>query len=798
MYVGLTGLFIDAGFGAALIQKREIDDDDVGSVFWLNVAVGVVAMAVTLLVAPWVANFFHTPELTAVLQVTSILVMINALAVVPTSLLNRQMGWRPIAITQAIGIFVGGVISVVAAMMGAGYWSIVIQNILIGLVTLIGLLLVTGVPPVRASWQRIRELWAFTWGLMGSRTLRYVNDNIDNVLVGRYLGTADLAFYALAFRLLKLPVRLLGALVNQVSLPAFSRMQDDKARMRRWFLVSTQTMATGTYPFLMLGILLTPYLIPLLFGPKWEPAVVPTQLLTAVAMRQMVLMLVGPLFQALGKTTRAVRLDRRRRRGDGRRHRHRPPVGDRRRRGRRSDLDVHARAPADRGRGAAGRVPRTGVHARAPAVLVGRRCDGRGMVRRAVGGQRHRYPDDLGGDDRQHRGVRGVPRDVAVRVPIGLRRLARDRDDGVGASRSPSRDTGRLRRSVVTSMQCLWVSGDVPHPPAYGKLIYSAGLSEALATAGVDVFGLGLVGGRRGRAVDRGVLEPGARRPCPSVRQLAVDAAEHDGRHHVAFRRVRAASRRTGLGRDRRRSPRDRLGRRCRTSLRPADRLHRAQPREQRAQRGRAQSEELASTGDSRSMWTRSRRGRLERRLLERAALVVAITDRDACRFASDDPTTPVLVLTPGYDGPRRTERTIDASTPRRAAIVTSLDWHVKQANLASFVAIADPVLAKAGVQLAVAGGAPESFAAQIRRSSRATTMLGRVDALDELMDETRIGIVAEPLGGGFKLKVLGLRLRARTGCVARRFGRRDPAARGDRPSRVRRRGRAGRGRCGG
>ncbi len=86
---------------------------------------------------------------------------------------------------------------------------------------------------------------------------------------------------------------------------------------------------------------------------------------------------------------------------------------------------------------------------------------------------------------------------------------------------------------------------------------------------------------------------------------------------------------------------------------------------------------------------------------------------------------------------------------------MTSLDWHVKQANLASFVAIADPVLAKAGVQLAVAGSAPESFAAQIRRSSRATTMLGRVDALDELMDETRVGIVAEPLGGGFKLKVL-------------------------------------------
>jgi PST family polysaccharide transporter len=302
VYVGLTGLFIDAGFGAALIQKREIDDVDVGSVFWLNVAVGLAVVAVTLLAAPFVADFFHTPELTAVLQVTSLLVMINALTVVPMSLLNREMGWRPIALSRVLGTLIGGVISVAAAVAGAGYWAIVIQNIVIAFVTLLGLVIVTGAPPIRASMNRIRDLWSFTWGLMGSRTLRYANDNVDNILVGRYLGTADLAFYALAFRLLKLPVRLIGALVNQVSLPAFSRMQDDRARMQRWFLVSTRTMATGTYPFLVLGILIAPWLIPVLFGADWDDAVVPTQLLTAVAMRQVVLMLVGPLFQALGRT----------------------------------------------------------------------------------------------------------------------------------------------------------------------------------------------------------------------------------------------------------------------------------------------------------------------------------------------------------------------------------------------------------------------------------------------------------------------------------------------------------------
>ena len=79
----------------------------------------------------------------------------------------------------------------------------------------------------------------------------------------------------------------------------------------------------------------------------------------------------------------------------------------------------------------------------------------------------------------------------------------------------------------------------------------------------------------------------------------------------------------------------------------------------------------------------------------------------------------------------------------------------MKQANLAAFVAVADPIFAAAGVTLAVAGAAPSELATRIARTPRATTLLGRVDDLEALLDRTRVGIVAEPLGGGFKLKVL-------------------------------------------
>jgi glycosyltransferase involved in cell wall biosynthesis len=145
---------------------------------------------------------------------------------------------------------------------------------------------------------------------------------------------------------------------------------------------------------------------------------------------------------------------------------------------------------------------------------------------------------------------------------------------------------------------------------------------------------------------------------------------------------------------------------------------------------------------------------RLERRVVSRSDLVVAITDADAARFRPETHRDP-LVLTPGYDGEMLPARRFDANIPRQVAMITSLDWHVKRANLESFVRIADPILAHAGVRLIVVGGAPDEFVRRVEASARATTMLGRVDSVDRVLTNARVGVVAEPLGGGFKLKVL-------------------------------------------
>jgi len=307
----------------------------------------------------------------------------------------------------------------------------------------------------------------------------------------------------------------------------------------------------------------------------------------------------------------------------------------------------------------------------------------------------------------------------------------------------------------MPQMRCLWVSGDVPHPPTHGKFVYSAALSEALAGAGVEVVGVGLA-----NDADRCA-------PATAVTWNAV-AATRRGRLASVASRLPSMTFATTPLRDRVRSLLasshwdavvvDHLETGWVADLVPAGGppvVYIAHNHESSVRRAVAAQSDDRMDRRAALRLDAEKAGRLEARLVRRAALVVAITESDAARFAANALGASIIVLTPGYQRDARTARTIDAETPRQATIVTSLDWHVKQANLAAFVGVADPIFAAAGVTLAVAGAAPPELAARIARSTDATTLLGRVEDLQELLAETRVGIVAEPLGGGFKLKVL-------------------------------------------
>jgi glycosyltransferase involved in cell wall biosynthesis len=144
-----------------------------------------------------------------------------------------------------------------------------------------------------------------------------------------------------------------------------------------------------------------------------------------------------------------------------------------------------------------------------------------------------------------------------------------------------------------------------------------------------------------------------------------------------------------------------------------------------------------------------------EHELLEKSNLVTAITEEDAARFRASHPRKRIVALPPGYSGRRLARRSITADLPRRAVILGSFDWIAKSMNLEEFIAVADPRFAEAGAELQVIGNSDSGLLDSLRREVRATDLVGRVPEVESYLENSRIAIVPERTGGGFKLKVL-------------------------------------------
>ncbi|MCA8929884.1 MAG: glycosyltransferase [Alphaproteobacteria bacterium] len=144
---------------------------------------------------------------------------------------------------------------------------------------------------------------------------------------------------------------------------------------------------------------------------------------------------------------------------------------------------------------------------------------------------------------------------------------------------------------------------------------------------------------------------------------------------------------------------------------------------------------------------------RLEQRLAGRAALLAAITPDDAAAFAQEIGADRVLELVPGYSGPRLDRRHITAETPRRVVLVGRFQWQAKQQNLRRWAEGAVPVLTGHGIETVVVGTVPDALRQALSRPGLA--FAGRVPDLAPYLDAARFGLVAEEVGGGFKLKTL-------------------------------------------
>lgn len=309
LYVAFTALLLDQGLGVALIQRPRLSPVETASALWLNVVVAVVLMLLTVVLAPAAAGFFRTPELAGVLVALSVTLLLKGAAVVPQALLNRELRFRELAACEAASVCAGAVAAIGAAAGGLGVASVVAQTIVADLVLAVACWSRVGGVPLRGSPQALGPVLRFGLNILGGNALHYVMRNLDNVLIGRFLGPAALAFYALSYRAMLLGVQNITRTVNRVALPYYSRLQDDQAALRSGFLRATRLVSLAAFPLMTSVALAAPEAVPLAFGRSWGPAVVPMQVLAVTGLRQSVTSLLSPVLTATGKPHWELRLN---------------------------------------------------------------------------------------------------------------------------------------------------------------------------------------------------------------------------------------------------------------------------------------------------------------------------------------------------------------------------------------------------------------------------------------------------------------------------------------------------------
>lgn len=312
MVTAITNLgqaFADLGLSEATIQHPEISHNQVSTLFWINVAIGLTLTSITAAMAPVLAWFYHEPRLKDIAFLVSLTFLIGGLRVQHDALLRRQMRFKSLAIRDVASYALAVPVAITMAWRGAGYWAIVALPLTVNLTQMsLSWLMVRWIPGLPRRDAKVRSLIAFGGSVAASYLVFNVNRSADSILIGWHWGAGPLGLYSRAYNLLMLPVRQLGAPARSVAVPAFSRVQGDPERLARYYLRTANLIMWITAPIFGFLFVAAVPVIALALGNRWLAAAPVFQILAIFALGQLLLESTLWLLVSQGQSQRLLKL----------------------------------------------------------------------------------------------------------------------------------------------------------------------------------------------------------------------------------------------------------------------------------------------------------------------------------------------------------------------------------------------------------------------------------------------------------------------------------------------------------
>ena len=293
--------FSEMGFESALIQQRDIEEKDINTIMAVNILTGIILTICGIAASWYITAFFKTPQAQPVAAVLSLTFIINSFSITQTAIIKREMKFKELTLRDISATILSGIVGISLALTGFGVWSLVAQ-VLTGDISrtfLIWKFSTYRVDLTQFSRKSFERLWPYSSKMFAFNIFKYFAQNVDYILIGYFLGPIELGLYTFAYRLI---INSTGTFVGSIGnylFPKFSSIQDNLKSIRFTYISSIKTLNIILIPSVVFIIFLSPLVIPIVFGEKWQPSINIIQILSTIV-------LIYPLWAISGQLTKSL------------------------------------------------------------------------------------------------------------------------------------------------------------------------------------------------------------------------------------------------------------------------------------------------------------------------------------------------------------------------------------------------------------------------------------------------------------------------------------------------------------
>lgn len=301
-FTAFIEIFQEFGLSHAVIQRKDITDEQLSTIFVVTVCLGAVLGGVTVLASPLVAAFFGEPELSTITKLAGLGFFIGSFVHVHAALLRKALDFRKLVVLGMISTLVSSAVGITLALLGFGVYALVFKGMSGGVVSVALMwLFVRWRPRAAPRLSSVKSMLGFGGNVTGTYIVSYFREQAHYLIIGRLLGASALGFFVMAFRIMLLPLRRITSKMSQVAFPTFSAISDDKRRVRRGFTQMTNKIALASFPAMAGLFLVAPEAVSVVLGEKWRPCIFLLQVLALTGALESVTAAVWTIFRSQGR-----------------------------------------------------------------------------------------------------------------------------------------------------------------------------------------------------------------------------------------------------------------------------------------------------------------------------------------------------------------------------------------------------------------------------------------------------------------------------------------------------------------